>query len=474
MSTSPARACLTAIVLSFTSAPAWAQDEAPQNIFVDDDSAEDGARDGEPSVDDGATDASGDSLVDEEAPLVGDLPVDEPGPGAAGLDDAALTDGGIGSSAPPIERARGPVAIELVHVGGQGTRLSLADDTLTLLMSGRLQTRFTAEAPGDALVPSRLKQPTRIEIARARLYFGAAILDERVRFDLRLDPAKGIPSVLDASMIVTAIRPWLAMQVGQNRTFFSRQYSTRAGDMQFGERPITTDAFDPARDVGVLLMSGTPETPFMVTAGVFRGYGRLADGALREVWGSTQGEGPVVFDFRGPTAVLGRPLVVARLMGGYGRSNPYVESDTDGGPLRISLGAGVLARADVSAIAVDESAVTLDAMLKWQGLSVSGAVFSSTVRDIGILAVAPARSGFHVQGGYVHNGLVEPVVRYAAVTTGFDGTLQQEALVGANLFLLAGHLRLQGDCGLVHNAPELRADLRDVSARMRLQLDVNF
>jgi hypothetical protein len=426
------------------------------NAFGDDEAA--------PESDDGG-DEDDDGLADH---------MDALAPGAAGLDD---TDFGapVSDGAPPLVHERAPVPVSIVHVGGQGTRVSFADDTLAFHFAGRLQSRLTADLPATALVPSRLNQPTRIEIARARLFFAASALNERMRFDLRLDPAAGVPSVLDASVMITAVRPWLAVQVGQNRTFFSRQYSTRAGDMQFGERPITTSAFDPERDIGVLVQSGTARTPFMVTAGAFQGNGRVVDSILDRGFDAARGAHP--YDRRDVPlagAVLGRPLFVARLMGGYGRANPYVENDLDGGPLRVSLGAGVLARANADAIAFDETAVTLDAMLKMRGVSVSGAVFSSALRDDGPLAVAPSQTGFHVQGGYVMKGLVEPVARYAVVSSGLEGALQQEALVGVNVFVLGGHMRWQTDVGVLHNAPELRLDARDVSTRLRTQLDVNF
>jgi len=225
----------------------------------------------------------------------------------------------------------------------------------------------------------------------------------------------------------------------------------------------------------VLLQSGTVRTPFMVTAGVFQGNGVVVDDVLARSFDAARGVHPY-HRREVPTAnaLLGRPLFVARLMGGYGRANPYVENDLDGGPFRLSLGAGVLARANADAVAFDETAVTLDAMLKIRGASLSGAVFSSALRDDGPLAVAPSQTGFHVQGGYVWKGLVEPVARYAVVTTGLDGALQQEALIGFNVFMLGGHLRWQTDVGAIHNAPELRIDARDASMRMRTQLDINF
>jgi hypothetical protein len=245
--------------------------------------------------------------------------------------------------------------------------------------------------------------------------------------------------------------------------------------MQFSDRAPTTTAFDPERDIGVLVQSGTVRTPFMVTAGVFQGNGRVVDDVLGRGARAAAGVNPYSRrDIPAVETVLGRPLVVARLMGGYGRANPYVENDLDGGPLRISLGAGVLARANADAIAIDETGVTMDAMLKMRGMSVSGAVFSNALRDEGPFAVAPSQSGFHVQGGYVWKGLVEPVARYAAVTSGFDGRLQQEALVGFNIFVLGGHMRWQTDFGAIHDAPALRLDTHDFSMRMRTQLDVNF
>src|SRR5688500_16616536 len=88
------------------------------------------------------------------------------------------------------------------------------------------------------------------------------------------------------------------------------------------------------------------------------------------------------------------PTVVARVGLNTGGMKGYAESDLEGGPLRLALGASYMADLKEGQGSLIEHRTELDLMLKLAGGSLTGAVYLSKLGE------ADGEVGFFAQAGY--------------------------------------------------------------------------
>lgn len=159
------------------------------------------------------------------------------------------------------------------------------------------------------------------------------------------------------------------------------------------------------------------------------------------------------------------PLLVAHVGWNSAHMKGYSEGDLEGGPLRYAVAASYkLNPRDLAKDANDDlqlqHAVALDAMIKVEGLDLSGAV--AIVKD----GQADAKLGFYAQAGY----MLMPKkllgsVRFAQVPE--DDEHRQEILGGVNWFWQGHKLKWMIDGGVIRTTG---VDTNDLQIRTQLQL----
>ncbi len=226
-------------------------------------------------------------------------------------------------------------------------------------------------------------------LRRARLDFTATLFEGAARIRVMPELGRGGTELRDAWIEVFPV-DGIAMRMGQQGVPFNLQRATSGARQHFGDRSLATRRFEIAggRDIGAVF--------------AWRGEGgrRLAQ------LGIFNGEGPNRRQL-GPAG----PLISGRVAVGFGGPLPSGESDLARSEQpRLALGAGVLT-ANESGLrprpgfaaddAADWRAGTLDADVRWQGISLSGAWYSHRVESITPGTPTVDGSGWHLSGGWV-------------------------------------------------------------------------
>jgi hypothetical protein len=164
------------------------------------------------------------------------------------------------------------------------------------------------------------------------------------------------------------------------------------------------------------------------------------------------------------------PALVLRLGYNHGGIAGYSEADLEGGPLRVAVGGSVETHFDADKSGDSTVAGEVDAMLKYEGLSVSAALFQSSDQDgNAYFDRSPGDGGGHFQVGYVLADRYQPVLRFGYVDPRYNDTdnLLSEYLLGFNTFVTKHNLKWQTDAGVL---VDQASDSTDFQFRSQLQL----
>lgn len=336
----------------------------------------------------------------------------------------------------------------------KGFELSSSDDEFALKIVGRLQSRYTLEHPDGG------EWAHDFQIARARLTLeGHAFGDVGYKFQTEF--GKGFVYLRDFYLDKPLVKHDVIVRFGQFKRPYSRQQITSSGNLQFVDRSIVDRFIGAGRDIGVMLHNAYEKSPAGLEwgVGVFNGTGDRPDIACEiadPMTGEIDCEQSNVPDDAGP-------MIVARAGWNMGGVKGYSESDLEGGPLRLAVGASYSLFLADGESDLFEHRVGPDFMLKVQGLSLTGGAFlvslpGATERDTDF--------GFYAQGGYMFvPKRFEIAARFAQVPAGDES--KHELLGGLNWFS-AGHAwKWQTDAGVLHTTG---TDTMDFVLRTQAQL----
>lgn len=338
---------------------------------------------------------------------------------------------------------------------GQGVTVTVDDPAVSLTLSSRVQTRFTATVPteGDAT--------TEIAIRTLRVLLSGHAFSTDVRYFLQLalaapdyDPSSASP-LFDAWVSVTRLRD-LNVRVGQFFVPFDRARTIREATLQFNDRSLTGTEFNLDRDVGVELSSKDLfglGGRLQYALGVFSGEGRnrASTNAGFLYVGRLQFNPTGTFDdfTEGDLERLSRPRVSIAVAGAYNQSATRARS-TVGNALTLG--------------GFDYAHAAADVMFKWAGVSLLGEVVwrhasvdsRASTDAMGRTVTEYSRSGWGAlaQVGVMLGPQFELVGRYGR-TMAFDGTdpallgvannQPNEVAFGANWYIAGHPYKLQAD-----------------------------
>mgnify|MGYP000880865920 CR=1 FL=1 len=374
-----------------------------------------------------------------------------------------VTEGGAQSTTPR------PV----VEAGlGKGITVRSADDKASLNIRARIQVRFTALGQSN----DQRDETTEFGIRRMRLVFQGNADGPRLTYYVQLafsnlDNEADLRLPLRDSYITWTPKRDLNVRVGQMKVPFSRQRVTSSSALAMVDRSIVVSELNLDRDVGVQLFSkdlfGTGKLGYAIA--LFGGEGR---------------------NRLGRTAGM---LYTGRLEAWpLGAFDDYVEGDiTRGRTLRVAFGVNIGYNQNTnrprSTIGTPYAAgdfdyrnVSVDAVLKWRGLSLTSEWMARradrdsrrvTVNASPVTIWSRSGSGFYVQAGQMLTARLEATGRYSRLrrANGTDPAFTNGREAGAGLgYYLQGHdLKLQGD--YFHVTDATTGNLTH-QARVQLQL----
>ena len=182
------------------------------------------------------------------------------------------------------------------------------------------------------------------------------------------------------------------------------------------DRAITDKGFEAGRDIGLMISDNYEKSPeFEYAFGLFNGTGDKSKFSGEAIVTPGEVDAPVTGKFSNIPDTF-RPALVFRVGYNYGGIKGYSEPDLEGGPFRFAVGGSGMA--DFNADHKQKSDVRgeLDFIMKYEGLSVTGAVFLATNQtDVEFFDQEYAKFGLYGQVGYVIDGWIQPAVRYALV-----------------------------------------------------------
>lgn len=166
----------------------------------------------------------------------------------------------------------------LQKFGWKDGKTTFESDNASLIISNRIQFRYTLEDPATSGVPASEVGDTKgsFRIRRARTKFEGWFFDPNLTYELQVDWAATTNLLQDAQLTydVTRGKKMLFVKIGQYKVPFGRQQLTSSGNQEFVDRSIVSDNYARGRDLGVQL-SGLPANGKIDwRVGVFNGNGR--------------------------------------------------------------------------------------------------------------------------------------------------------------------------------------------------------
>ncbi|ULA62932.1 MAG: Putative Anion-selective porin [Nitrospira sp.] len=189
----------------------------------------------------------------------------------------------------------------------RGFNFSMNDNDFFLKIRGRFAARYTQRYRNEAYrnsgdsknFPELLgvfgdyrasrsgEEASTFNLRTARIYFMGHLFNPDFKYYIQLAgetaenaQAPGALSVFDMNVTSTHI-PWLNVQVGQYKVYFSRSQINSTASMQFATRALAMDAFTAnglnRRDVGITIMNDEEIYPVTYYFGVFNGAGPLVN-----------------------------------------------------------------------------------------------------------------------------------------------------------------------------------------------------
>lgn len=337
----------------------------------------------------------------------------------------------------------------------KGTTITSGDGAFELKIVGRLQARWEMFRVDDGDDTTETEITDRFSIARARVTLEGHAFED-VDYKFQTEFGKGFTYLRDFYLDVPLAS--FRVRAGQWKKPYSRHQITSSGNLQLVDRSITDRFSGAGRDIGVAIHNKYEKSPDGLewAVGVFNGTGDKPGIDCDVTVDPMTGEGTT--DCGDPSNVpddIG-PQVVGRIGWNMGGIKGYSESDLEGGPLRLAAAASYML--DLSELDEDDGTplvhrVGVDAMLKVNGLSLTGAFFLLAQKDVAADEMQ-TDVAFHVQAGYfITPKRFELAGRFAMVPFGDeDNTL--EILGGFNWFLHGHSLKWQTDAGIIQTTTD--------------------
>lgn len=320
----------------------------------------------------------------------------------------------------------------------------------SLNIQGRVQPRFTHVEIKDA--PNR----DAFELARAQLYLKGTVYTKELSYKVQIDFGRGNTALKDFYFDYCIADDMLCIRPGQFKRPFSRQQIVSDANFEFVDRSITDRAFGGSRDIGLMLHDNYEKSPtFEYALGLFNGTGDRSSFSGSGSTDLTSGDTEVTSGSFTNVPAMWKPALGLRLGYNYGEIKGYSEADLEGGGLRFGVAGSVESHFDVDD--TDDSLVKMeaDAIVKLEGLSLSGAIYRTSQQDgEGFGDRTTGDGGAHVQAGFVIAKLVQPVLRYGIVDPRHQhsNNIEEEFAAGLNFYFDKHDLKWQTDLtGLNHN-----------------------
>ena len=341
------------------------------------------------------------------------------------------------------------------------------DGNSKLVIQARVQGRFehtSIDEPGDRENENAFLLP------RARLTLKGNVFAPTIQYKFQTDFGKGGATLKDFLVDYRlGAGPWL--RIGQWKRPFSRQQINSSGRLEFVDRAITDKAFGAGRDIGIALHNRYEKSPQVEWAiGVFNGTGDkgVLNGSVAV--DPATGQGSVTGGGFSNVPDKVRPAAVARIGYNHNGIKGYSEADFEGGPLRVGVGASVLAEFDADKD--DSSGIRgeVDLIVKHFGFSASAAAYIASAQDGAKFSdQSYAAVGAHAQVGYLLANKYQPAVRYALVSRDGADNDTHEIAGGFSIYPFKHKFKWQTDVAVLIN--ETSADnTADIQARTQLQL----
>ncbi|MBM4387222.1 MAG: hypothetical protein FJ088_05750, partial [Deltaproteobacteria bacterium] len=269
-----------------------------------------------------------------------------------------------------------------------------------------------------------------------------------------------------------AFAPEFHLRAGQWKRPFSRQHITSSGNLQLVDRSFLDKLFAAGRDIGFGFHNGYEKSPvFEWALAIFNGTGEkpgysakvTQDEATKDVGKIDIKQTNVPRDFH--------PMAVLRAGYNYGGIKGYSEADFEGGDLRFSIGAGLLADFDGDNDNKSFVQPQIDFIAKINGLSLTGGAYLSTAQDGPKWADQKyAAFGVFCQGGYLFSKKYEFALRYSLYDPDGPSNETHEAAAGISLYFHKHNLKWQTDAIILRTRDPLEGTSDNIVARSQIQL----
>ena len=349
-----------------------------------------------------------------------------------------------------------------------GFQFTSADEAFELKLGIRSQFRFDA-LRADAGDDSELN--ARFLVPRLRLQLEGHAYSPKTAYKVELDMANRGYSLLKDFFVDQALSEALHVRAGQWKRPFHRQEIVSDFGSEFVERSLANELAGAGRDLGVALHNDYEKSP----DGVEWALGVFNAGSDRAALTTTCVPGMLPTD--PPKCTTGVPTNVPRDFGpalvahvgfNHGKIKGYSEGDLEGGPLRFAVAASYrlnprdLDRDDDDNLQL-EHAVSLDAMIKVEGLGLTGALVLIKDPDD---PEDDLETGFYGQAGY----MLLPkkllgAVRFAQIPDGAEKRM--EILGGVNWFWKGHKAKWMIDGGVIRTTGDEATN--DLQIRTQLQ-----
>ena len=345
----------------------------------------------------------------------------------------------------------------ITNVSWKDGKTTIEGDKAALIISNRVQVRFTNDQPSDPADPNSTGSKGSFRIRRAKTKFEGWIYNKFLTYDVQLNWADTASSLEDAAINYDVTKGLKALQIkgGQFKVPFGRQELTSSGSQQFVDRSIISEQFEKGRDIGVQIWGQTPGGAIEWRTGIFNGAGRNK---------TTNDNDRYQFDTR----------VTWNIMGDVKYSESDFES-TDKPLLAVAVQyeannqQGATTGDDI-----DRDVFGGDVVLKFRGLSVFAEYFRRVSEPE--MAVDFDSDGYNVQVGYfLYRRYLEIALRWAALDPS-DQTLASgvplandhvhERGITVNWFMNKHPLKLQADWRQIENEA---VDMTTDEARLQMQ-----
>jgi phosphate-selective porin OprO/OprP len=351
----------------------------------------------------------------------------------------------------------------------KGFFIESGDGNHRLAIQGRVQSRYQYQSVEDG------PDTSAFSVERAHLKLDGHAFTKDLTFLFQTDFGKGNVRLKDYYGDYRFIKNVLHLRAGQWKKPFSRQQIASSGSQELVDRAITDRAFGTGRDIGLALHNDYEKSPsFEYALGLFNGTGDRGTASAETEISIDPDTGDITAETSAGTPSnvpsMFNPALVARVGYNHNGIKGYSEVDLEGGDFRFAVGASGQIHFDADRD--DESFVRaeLDAMVKVQGLSLSGAGYvSSEQAGAGFGDRALEAIGFHLQGSYLFAETFAPALRVAVLAPDGNKDDELELALGVGYFPFGHNVKWQTEIAALRFQ-----DTHTTDARLRTQLQLAF